>query len=65
MAKRMTSRPDKNKVDSRRDRARAAFEAVVDEIHDEHRVLEGEDLVKAVYDIFEVVRPQSSFKEAK
>ncbi len=65
MAKRV-NRPEQGRdEDGRRVRAKAALDEVIKDIHDDNRVLEGEELVKAIYEIFGVVRPLSAYKEPK
>jgi len=65
MAKRISTPSKGPEPDERRARARAAFTAVVEEIHDEHRVLEGRELWEAVVEIFGLVRPGTKFEEPK
>ena len=65
MPKRAPEAPDMVGADQRQERAKAAFEAVVEGIHDDHRVLEGRELWETIRKVFEIVRPASSFKEPK
>lgn len=65
MAKRVAPPAKPDEDSGRRSRARAALDAVMESVHEDNRVLEGEELVQAVYEIFKVVRPQSSYKETK
>ncbi|MCW5941786.1 MAG: hypothetical protein KIS66_06125 [Fimbriimonadaceae bacterium] len=65
MAKRTVAEPPEEEQRGRRARAKAAFDAVLDSVHEGNRVLEGYELVKAVYEIFGVVRPLSTYKETK
>lgn len=65
MAKRVSPQPEADRDSGRRSRAKAALDAVIESVHDDNRVLEGEELVQAVYEIFKVVRPQSTYEETK
>jgi len=65
MVKRLSSPPERVESGELQAKARAAFAAVVEEIHDEHRMLEGKELWEAVVEIFGAVRPSSTFKEPK
>ena len=48
---------------ARRQRARVAFDAVVESIHEDHRMLEGQDLYDAVIEVFGLVRPEPVIRE--
>lgn len=65
MAKRIDVPPKSPETNSSTVRARAALDSVIESIHDEHRMLEGEDLIKAIYEIFADLRPKSAYKESK
>lgn len=65
MAKRTVTERPEEEGGGRRARAKAALDAVLDSVHEGNRVLEGDELVKAVYEIFGVVRPLSTYKETK
>lgn len=65
MAKRTVEVPTEEDPSARRAKAKAALDSVIEAIHEGNRVLEGEELVKAVYEIFGVVRPLSTYKETK
>lgn len=65
MAKRTLSRPTKENTKPKREKAKAALDAVIDAIHDDNRLLEGDDLVNAIYEVFALVRPDSSFERSK
>ena len=47
------------------EKAKHAFASVVESIHDEHTMLEGEELWKAVVEIFGVTRARPVTKESK
>ncbi len=55
--------PKRNKSETaapsekRRERAAAAVSALLDDIHQDNRLLEGDELVEAVYEIFQITRP--------
>lgn len=51
--------------DGRKAKAKAAIENILDSIHDEHRQLEGEELVKVVQEVFALVRTGAPIKEGK
>lgn len=65
MAKRAATRPTKPTAEPRRAKAKAALDAVIEAVHEGNRMLEGEELVKAVYEVFGLVRPESSFEDSK
>lgn len=47
------------------EKAKHAFESVVESIHDDHKMLEGEELWKAVVEIFGITRARAVTKESK
>ena len=63
MAKRATTQPPTPDKTASADKAKHAFEAVVESIHDDHEMLEGEDLWKAVVEVFEISRVKPLTKE--
>lgn len=65
MAKRTPSLPKKENSKPNREKAKAALDAVIDAIHDDNRMLESDDLLNAVYEVFALVRPDSSFERSK
>lgn len=65
MAKRVTTIPPKEPTNGKRARARAALDSVLDSIHEDNRVLEGDELVEAIYKVFGLVRPHATTKESK
>jgi hypothetical protein len=65
MPKRAPHAPDIVEPGLRQERAKAAFEAVVEGIHDDNKVLEGRELWETIRKVFEIARPASSFKEPK
>lgn len=65
MAKRTCTPQEEPVSDGKKERARAAVDAVLQSIHDANRVLEGEDLVEAVYEVFGIVRPKTSYEKPK
>jgi hypothetical protein len=65
MPKRVGSPPESAQPDQTNEKARAAFEAVVESIHDDNRMLEGRELWEAIKGVFTVTRAASSFKEPK
>lgn len=65
MVKRISNLPERPESTERRAKARLAFTAVVEEIHEEHRVLEGKELWEAVIEIFGALRPDTKFEEPK
>lgn len=65
MARRDDRKPTTPPCQGRRERAKAALDTLIEAVHDDHRVLEGEELVRAVHEIFRLVRPHSDYKEPK
>ena len=63
MAKRATAQTPSPERAALAKRAKHAFEAVVDSIHDDHKMLEGEELWKAVVEVFGIARDQPVTKE--
>jgi hypothetical protein len=65
MAKKADRNPTSPLADGRRARAKAAVDALIESVHEDNRVLEGEELVKAVCEIFKIVRPLTTYKGPK
>lgn len=56
MAKRVSAQKPQNHC-RRRERAKLAAEAVIEEIHEDHRELDGEELIRTICDVFGVPYP--------
>ena len=65
MAKRAPAQPPTPDKTASADKAKHAFSAVVESIHDDHKMLEGEDLWKAVVEVFGKSRVGTLTKERK
>jgi len=65
MARREKQGTTTTPAQGRKARAKAALDALIESVHEDNRVLEGDELVKAVYEIFQVARPLSTYKESK
>ena len=59
MAKRTCQPPKEPPPAVSKARARIAFDAVVESIHDDHQVLEGMELYEAVIEVFGLTRPST------
>ena len=57
MAKRTIDRAVEPEATTRSDTARIAFDSVVESIHEDHRMLEGQELWQAVVEVFGLTRP--------
>lgn len=62
MPKRNKSEPA-SPSEKRRERAAAAVSALLDDIHQDNRMLEGDELIEAVYEIFQITRPPAPEEE--
>ena len=65
MPKHRSEPPQSEVLDANSEKARVAFDAVITEIHHDHRMLEGKDLWDAVREVFAILRPRALFKEPK
>ena len=63
MAKRAPAQPPTPEKTASAEKAKHAFEAVVESIHDDHKMLEGEELWKAVVEVFGIRRVRPVTKE--
>ena len=64
MPRKASCKEPEQQATERNRKARHAFEAVVESIHDDHKMLEGEELWRAVVEIFGITRPETA-KEPK
>lgn len=65
MAKRTCLPPKESRQPASKERARIAFDAVVESIHEDHKMLEGKDLWAAVVEVFGITRPSPSNPDKK
>jgi len=65
MPKRVQRPPEPPGPEHRKEKARRAFESVVESIHDDNRALEGKELWAAVREVFAAFRPASNYKDPK
>lgn len=65
MPKRTCTPINSSQPAARREKARAAFDAVVESIHEDHRTLEGQELWEAVVEVFGIARYVKPTKDEK
>jgi len=53
MPKYESPKPEGQTEAARREQARVAFESLVEQVHDDHRQLTGEELLQAILQVFE------------
>ena len=63
MAKRAPAQPQTPEETTSAEKAKHAFEAVVESIHDDHKMLEGVELCKAVVEVFLITRVRPATTE--